>query len=354
MPNAIVTETCPAPVCNLSKQDVECFRMELANYMDQFKPAFERPEQLKWGKVYLKGLLSDLPRKNTERIALEMGEKVRDLQHYIGKSPWEPEPILEIHQKLIEETLGEEDGVALIDESSVVKQGSESVGVGAQYCGSIGKIANGQVGVYLGYASRKGYSLIEERLFMPNVWFEDAHAERRKACGVPQDLAFQSKPEIGLELLKKAIERGSLPFQWVAADALYGDSPAFRDGVAELNKWYFTEVKGSTQVWTSHPEVYVPRRKKGRGRPPTRLRLRSSKNHPLRADKLAARIPNEAWTRATIKEGSQGPLFCDFAFLRLNESRRSLPGPEVWLILRRNLDDPSVIKYYYSLSLIHI
>jgi SRSO17 transposase len=162
--------------------------------------------------------------------------------------------VIAIHQRLVAETLGEADGVALIDESSVVKQGDDSVGVAAQYCGSVGKIANGQVGVYLGYASRKGYSLIEGQLFMPDEWFDEAHTEKRTVTGVPEDLIFQTKPQIGLELLKKAQKRGGLPFQWVAADELYGDSPAFRDGVAELGKWYFTEIKSTTQVWQSRPD----------------------------------------------------------------------------------------------------
>jgi SRSO17 transposase len=229
----------------------------------------------------------------------------------------------------------------------VVKQGDCSVGVAAQYCGSVGKIANSQNGVYLGYASRKGYSLIESQLFMPEDWFDEKHKEQREACGVPSDLKTKTKPEIGLDLLKRAIGRGSLPFQWVAADELYGDSPAFRDGVATLNKWYFTEIKCSTLIWQSRPEVYLPEWK-GRGRHPVRLHLRNPTDRPVRVDDLVSLIPAEAWSTATIKEGSKGPLICDFAFLRLVESRANLPGPEVWLIIRRNLEDPSIVKFYFS------
>ena len=103
--------------------------------------------------------------------------------------------------------LGEADGVMLIDESGVVKQGQDSVGVAAQYCGSVGKVANGQVGVHLGYVSRQGYTLLDSHLFMPAEWFDETHTDRRKACGVPADLTYQTKPEIGLELLRAAINR---------------------------------------------------------------------------------------------------------------------------------------------------
>jgi hypothetical protein len=189
--------------------------------------------------------------------------------------------------------------------------------------------------------------LIEGQLFMPDEWLDESHAEKRSACGVPEDLAYQTKPEIGLKLLEKAAKRGSLPFQWVAADELYGDSPAFRDGVATLNKWYFTEIKSTTPVWNTRPEVHVPEWS-GHGRHPTRLRLRHPSDHPTQVKELAAGLPKEGWTRATIKEGSKGPIICDFAFLRLTESRGNLPSPEVWLIIRRNLDDPSITKYYFS------
>lgn len=347
MPTQIVTETCPAPECNLTEQDIEQFLEEMTGYIEMFEPAFRRAEQLERSKAYLRGLLGDTLRKNVERMALDWGDTARSMQHFIGQSPWKAEPVIAIHQGLVAETLGEADGVALIDESGVVKQGDDSVGVAAQYCGSVGKVANSQVGVYLGYASRTGYSLIEGQLFIPESWFDEEHTDKRVACGIPAELLPQTKPEIGLELLRRAIQRGSLPFAWVAADELYGDSPAFRDGVAELDKWYFTEIKSTTPIWRCRPEVYVPSWK-GRGRHPTRLRLRNPEDRPIHVRELVKLIPKEDWTTATIKEGSKGPIVCDFAFLRITESRGNLPGPEVWLIIRRNLDDPTEVKFYFS------
>jgi len=123
-----------------------------------YRPAFERSDQAAHGWIYLKGLLSDLPRKVTERIALRFGKNVRNLQHFLGQSPWSCEALLKIHQGLVVETLSEADGVLLIDKSGMVKQGQHSAGVGRQWCGLVGKVTNSQVGVYLGYASRKGHS----------------------------------------------------------------------------------------------------------------------------------------------------------------------------------------------------
>jgi SRSO17 transposase len=343
----IQVETCPAPECNLSTKDVKLFLNESKKYMKLFKPAFQRVEQIKKSLTYLHGLLGNATRKNVEQMALGQKEKVRSLQYFVGQSQWATEPVTAIHQGLIGEALGEEDGVVLIDESSVVKQGAESVGVAAQYCGSVGKIANGQVGVYLGYASRKGYSLIEGQLFMPEKCFEEEHAEQRQVCGVPEDLAFKTKPEIGLALLENALKRDNLPFSWLAADALYGDSPAFRDGVAATGKHYFTAIKENSLIWCTPPKVHVPQ-SSGRGRHPTRLRLSDTSKHPIPVKQLVKKIQKQDWVQAVIKEGSKGPIVCDFAFLRVTESRGGLPAAELWLIIRRNLDDPSELKYFFS------
>jgi len=345
-------DTCPAPECNLSVQDVQESLKELKKYMKQFRAAFGRVEQMKHSQAYVNGLLGNSPRKNVEQMALEVREKVRSLQYFVGQSAWEVEPVLAVHQGLVAEDLAEEDGVALVDESSVVKQGQDSVGVAAQYCGSVGKIANGQVGVYLGYASRKGYTLIEGKLFVPEAWFDKEHTERRQACYMPEDLGFKTKPKIGLELLKNAIQRGKLLFSWVAADALYGDSPEFRDGVDGMGKWYFTAIKETTPIWRKAPRVHVPAWS-GHGRHPTRLQLNDPRKHPLQVKDLVKKIVKEDWQRAVIKEGSKGPIACQFAFLRITESRANLPGPELWLIIRRNLADPTEIKYYFSNAPLH-
>lgn len=347
MSTEIVNDICPPPEWNLAEEDIHQMVDELERYYQDFEPAFERCDQAAHGWVYLKGLLSDLPRKVTERIALRFGVNVRSLQHFIGQSPWSREGMLQRHQARVVESLGEEDGVLLVDESGMVKQGQHSVGVARQWCGSVGKVANSQVGVYLGYASRKGHSFLDARLYIPEEWFEETHQVPRQRCGVPKERSYQTKPEITLELLEHARVRGELPFQWVAADELYGDSPAFRDGIAAFNKWYFAEVRCTTRIWLERPEVGVPTWK-GRGRRPTRMRLRNPQQTPTQVNELIQQLPAAAWVRARIKEGTKGPLVCDFVCLRVIEVRDALPGQELWLIIRRKLEDPTEIKYYFS------
>jgi SRSO17 transposase len=350
MPELIIAETCPAPECNLTPYEIEQMVDGLASYHELFRKAFGRVEQMRQSRIYLNGLLGDLPRKNIERIALEQGVSVRTLQHFMGQSPWAIDPVVAIHQQLVGESLGEADGVMLVDESGVVKQGNHSLGVAAQYCGAVGKVANCQVGVYLGYVSRQGYSLVDGQLFIPECWFEPDYAEMREATGMPAQLTFQTKPEIALALLTQAVARDSVPFRWVAADSLYGNSAAFRNGVAALGKEYFVEVSCDTQVWCDRPLVWIPPRAGSRGRLPTQLRLHPDSDRPQRVDALACSLPKAAWARMTIKEGSKGPMVCDFACLRIVEARAGLPGNELWLVIRRNLTDPTEVKYYFCNS----
>src|SRR5437588_5333781 len=108
--------------------------------------------------------------------------------------------------------MGEPDGVLIVDESGCVKKGQDSVGVARQYCGTLGKVENSQVGVFAAYASRHGYALVDKRLFMPEQWFSDAYAERRHKCRVPAEVTFHTKPQVAADMVKAIRNEGRLPF----------------------------------------------------------------------------------------------------------------------------------------------
>src|SRR5215210_7508026 len=160
MLTTIVAATCPAPTCNLAPRDVEALVPDLAAYAGQFLACFPRKDQGPWAHRYLQGLVSDHPRKSIEPMALAHGFPIRSMQAFIGESSWRTAPLLQRHQQLVAHSLGEDDAVILVDESGLPKQGQHSAAVAHQYCGALGKIANCQVGVFLGYASRKGYTLL--------------------------------------------------------------------------------------------------------------------------------------------------------------------------------------------------
>jgi SRSO17 transposase len=320
-------------------------------YYQQFVPAYRRREQQRWSLFYLCGQLSSLVRKTIEPMVLELygvdANAVRALQHYIGAGSWAAGSIIRRCQALAAAELGEADGVVVVDGSGFPKQGNDSVGVAHQYCGALGKVANCQQGVFAAYATRRGYTFLDERLYVHESWFGDDHRERWQACGIPNGLSFHTEPELGLEMLAELVARAEVPFRWVTADERYGQNPGFLDGVAELGKWYLAEVPADTRVWLKAPPVEPP----GRGplgRPRTRPRVAQSAPSPRAVRDLCADLPAQRWTRHTIKEGAKGELVAEFAFVRATTVREELPGPCVWVVFRRSLTNPTDIKYYHS------
>ncbi len=340
-----------SPSAPLAQQDVDASADELVAYLRLWADVWPRREQREWSAVYLCGQLANLERKTIEPMVLALKgsdvNMVRGLQQFIGQSDWAVAPKRDRLQQLVGGWLGEPDAVVILDGSGFPKQGTHSAGVAPQYCGALGKIANCQEGVFAVYASSQGYAFVDGRLYVPDRWFGDDYAARRKACGLPADLRFQTEPEMALAMLTAILAAGHLPFRWVTADEHYGEIPAFLDGIAATGKWYQVEVPKNTRVWLRTPRVQPP----GPGllgRPRLHARVAPSAPRPIELKALAAQLPRAAWQRWTIKEGSRGPLESDFAFVRVTAVRDDLPGPRLWATFRRRLADPTEIKYFLS------
>lgn len=338
-----------APLLELTPQDLDRILDELTEFHAIFSPLFARQEQREWSRQYLHGLLLELPRKSIEPMVLALRgadrNAVRGMQQFLSEGAWDDRAILQRLWSELANDIGDaEDGVLVLDGSDFPKQGTESVGVKRQYCGQLGKTANCQAGVFLAYASARGYALLDRRLYLPEDWFSEAYAERRLACGVPADASFTTKPRLGLEMIQAVLKADSLPCRWVAGDEAFGDNPALLDGLADLGTWYFMEVAHDTRVWRERPAT-APLPWSGRGRKPSKARLVDGEQAPLTVASLAAELPTAAWQRATIQEGSQGPQVAEFAFQRVIAVRDGLPGPEVWLVLRRSLTDGELKTY---------
>jgi SRSO17 transposase len=335
-----------APVLNLNPEDVEGLWEELEAYHAIYRPLFGRREQREWSKKYLMGLLMQLPRKSIEPMVLAIegaSEKaVRAMQQFISEGAWEDAVLLHQHRREVDHDLGEAAGVLTLDGSDFHKQGKESVGVKRQYCGELGKRANCQAGVFVGYSSSRGYALLDRRLYLPREWVEDvAYAQRRAKCGVPPEITFKTKIELGLDMLTALHEAQTLRCQWLMCDEGFGREGPFLDSVAALDLWYFAEVPQDTRVWRERPVVGLPA-PSATGRKPTKERATTTPETVL---SIANQLNPEQWTRHTIKEGSQGPLVADFAVLRVVGVRDGLPGPDVWLILRRSISTGELKTY---------
>src|SRR2546421_7881019 len=155
------------------------------------------------------GQFSPLERTSIAPLALHVeGGKVRAMQRLVSDALWDEAAMLETYHRLVQDEMGEPDGVLIVDETGFAKKGQDSVGVARQYCGSLGKVEHGQVGVFAAYASRQGYALVDKRLFLPEAWFTDAYAARRTTCHLPNELCFQSKPQLAATMLKAIAHEG--------------------------------------------------------------------------------------------------------------------------------------------------
>lgn len=334
------------PLLELVPEEVEELADELVSYHAEFADLYYRTEQAHWGYAYLQGLMAPIQSKSVQPMALELeGGNIQAMQQFIGQGKWRDEKLLQRHWQLVDETLGEEDGVWIVDGTGFPKQGKHSVGVARQWCGELGKVDNCQVGVLAAYASRQGYTLLDRRLYLHKQWFDDDHRELWEECGIPDNTPFQTKPGLALEMLWVIRRAGTLRMRWVAADEEYGQNPTFLDGVEKLGLWYFAEVPHDTLVWQQRPQTAVPPWS-GRGRKPTRERLVEGEPPAERVDEIATTISTGEWKPYLIKEGSKGPMVAEFTFRRVVAARDGLPGPEVWLVLRRSLGEEPELKTY--------
>lgn len=235
-------------------------------------------------------------------------------------------------------------GIGVVDETGFLKKGSHSAGVQRQYSGTAGKCENCQIGVFLTYATSKGHTFLDRRLYLPESWCTDT--ERRARAKIPIETRFASKPAQAMQMLTQAWMMG-VPMQWVTGDEVYGDSPDLRRLIAQQGRWYVLAVRSHLTVWLERPVVGLPPCQ-GTGRPPTHERVMDETVHPLPVVAWVAAWPESCWRCLTVAEGAKGPRTYDWAYQRIVENEGQLPGRDGWLLVRRSLSDPQEIAYYLS------
>ncbi len=269
--------------------DIGIWAEELDLVGRRLAPRFARSEPRRRAVEYLRGLLSNVPRKNGWQLAEEVGhESPYAVQHLLGRADWDADKAGDDLTAYLREHLNDPRGVLILDETGFLKKGTKSAGVQRQYSGTAGRIENCQIGVFLAFAGRKGHALIDRELSLPETWISDA--ARRQAAHIPEEIAFATKPQLAERMLRRAWNAG-VQAAWVTGDAVYGNDTHLRRTLEAQGQPYVLAVKCDLRVFDG----------------PYRDRV----------DAIAAGLPAKAWRKISAGAGSKGPRWYDWAALGL-------------------------------------
>ena len=325
--------------CEVSPKIFDDMIVRLDEFAIPYVKPFGRKERRHHAKLYLGGLMSDLERKNAESIAYRSGEERQGLQHFIGSSAWDHAPLIEVLVSQVAAEIGDPAGVIVFDPSGFEKQGKDSVGVARQWIGRLGKVDNGQVGIYMGYVSEKEHVLVDTRLYLSEQWAQDR--KRREKCGVPKQIRYQTRHELALEMLE--VHGSRLPHAWITGDDEMGRVKWFREALHQRGEPYLLAVPFNTTI----RDLDGPRPKPshvGSGAQPKR-KFETVKH-------WAQNLPEKAWSEIEIRDGEKGPLKLKMVKCRVvaKTEKQCVSTREEVLIATRRQEEDGSWKHDYFLS----
>jgi SRSO17 transposase len=287
-------------------------------FCGRFAARFPRVESRRQMRCYVRGLLSEVERKNGWTLAEAAGHMGPErMQRLLNFYAWDTGGVRDDVREVVVECLGDaERGVLIVDETGFLKKGTKSAGVARQYSGTAGRIENSQIGVFLAYASERGRALIDRELYLPKEWTADRG--RCGEAGIGDEVAFATKQVLAQQMIERALDAG-VPFGWVTADELYGQDTKFR---------LWLEGRGVAHV------VAVPKN----------AMVVSMELTKVRVNRLIADLDDAAWCRLSCGDGTRGPRASDWAVVDIRPLRDPRYGH--WLLARRSIADPTDIAYY--------
>ena len=296
---------------------VDLVAAELDRVHERIAGRFARSEPRARVREYVSGLVAGLERKNGWTLAERAGETSPDgMQRLLRRADWDVGGVRDDVRDYVIGHLGDRDGVLIADETGFIKKGIRSAGVQRQYSGTAGRTENCQIGVFLAYASVHGHALIDRELYLPQSWTRDR--DRRRAAGIPDDVAFATKPRLAQQMLQRAID-AAVPFAWFTGDEVYGQAKYLHAWLEERDVFYALAIKRNDTLTTAEGEQ--------------------------RADALIAALPSRAWQRLSAGAGAHGPREYHWARIPVRAGAWR-PGRGHWLLARRSISDPDKIAYY--------
>ncbi len=290
-------------------------------YMAEFAGRFPRVEPRRRASSYVRGLLSELERKNGWTLAEGAGDKTPDgMQRLLNASPWDEDGVRDDLREIIANAIGDnEKGILVVDETGFLKKGKKSAGVARMYTGTAGKTENCQIGVFLTYTSPSGHALIDRELYLPAAWTSDP--DRCTAAGIPDDVKFATKYQLAQRMIERTRAAGT-PFTWVTADEVYGQAEPLRDYLESEKISYVLAVRRTEKV------ALTP-------------------DSSSTAETIVG-APEAQWRRISAGQGTKGPRLSDWSIVQI-PSNINRPGHR-YILARKNIDDPTDLAYYFCYS----
>jgi SRSO17 transposase len=297
--------------------DLDRWRREFDELMLRVGGRFARVEPRRRMVSFVRGLLAGLPRVNCWSIAEHAGEGCpRGMQRLLSAAVWDETGVRDDLRGYVLEHFAAPGAVLVVDETGDVKKGAMTVGTQRQYTGTAGRTENAQVAVYLAYAAPAGSAFIDRALYLPRSWTDDPG--RCRAAGVPEDVAFATKPALARQMIGRALDAGT-PAGWAAADEVYGQDPRLRAELARRGLGYVLAVAKSHPVTTAV------------GTCP--------------AIELARRLPARAWQQISAGPGVKGPRWYDWALIEVTDPAVAEGTGPHWLLIRRRISDGEYAFY---------
>jgi SRSO17 transposase len=311
-----------------------------------------RRDNSQTAKNYLGGLFGcEKGQANMERMVEEVeGSNYNAYHHFLTYSKWGSDELkakiaLDASEVLAETKKSSKVPTGyLIDESSHLKKGTKSVGAARQYAGVIGKVDNCQVAVYSSLVNGARATIINEKLFLPKSWTKDR--ERCAKAKIPQDAqVYKTKPELALEMIDQDVEAG-VQFDWIGGDGLYGHNSQLTTGLDARNLFYVLDVHKDELVFTEDPQIAMPQKKKGRGRPAKKLK---AVGEPIRLDKYKAGLKSKDWEKVKIRKTAKGwkKVFVHKADVWVWNGKEDKARRRT-LVITKTADKKHKIKYSFS------
>jgi SRSO17 transposase len=330
----------------MNQREIKRIKKDLVEFVNEFKTGIGREERLHWCQYYLSGLLLDGERKSIQPIAERLpGGNEQAIQQFVNQSPWEHEAIQVQLMNYLQEKIKSSKGVLVLDDTSLPKKGSHSVGVGRQYCGALGKVSNCQSLVTWHYATEEHHFPLLEELYLPQDWINDS--KRLQRCGVPAEKRiFKKKWEIALELLNK-LKTEKINYEAIAFDAGYGEIKEFLSTLDKRGEIFIGQVPESHHFWPANVAIKTIKASTGRPRRYPELADRSKKALSAKAWALEALSQGTKWKK--VKLSLKSKKYTNVIALRVREVNAKWYwrlGAERWLIIEKIGTDSC--KYWVS------